>query len=72
MVSADKYYLGRITVSILQEVLPEALLKASTDHVNGNERADTEHKDDGHKERRLCCICGPIPFMKEAKRYLKY
>ena len=66
--SAGKYSLGRISVSLLHEVLPEMLLKSSTDKEIGNDRADTGGNDDIHKNRRLCCICGPIPFMKEAKR----
>ena len=63
LISAGKYSFGRISLSLLHEVLPEMLLKSSKEKENGNERADTEYIDDNHKNRRLCCICGPIPFV---------
>ena len=62
-----KYSLGRISLSLLQEVLPEVLLEPSSE--KKIETSDTNVKSTKLNERRLCCICGPIPFMKEANRY---
>ena len=48
------YHYGRVSTDLLKELLKERLQKISdpvTLHVNS----------------RLCCICGPIPFNREAK-----
>ena len=66
-----KYWLGRISISLLKEVLPDVLLKQSRDDREEKENLQTDHNETNLRERRLCCICGPIPFMKEANRYLK-
>ena len=66
-----KYWLGRISISLLKEVLPDVLLKQSRDDREEKENLQTDHNETNLGERRLCCICGPIPFMKEANRYLK-
>ena len=49
-----KYRHGRISLDLLKSVLSENLQKSNNPNVMNN-------------QRRLCCICGPIPFIREAK-----
>ena len=48
------YHHGRISLELLTDVLPQTLQNRN----NLEEFVD---------EKRLCCICGPIPFNREAK-----
>ena len=66
-----KYWLGRISKSLLTELLPDVLSKQSRYDIEEKENLKTDDNETNLRERRLCCICGPIPFMKEANRYLK-
>ena len=50
----SNYRFGRISLGLLKSVLSENLQKSNDSKVMNN-------------EMRLCCICGPIPFIREAK-----
>ena len=50
----SNYRHGRISLGLLKSVLSENMQKCNDSKVMNN-------------EIRLCCICGPIPFIREAK-----
>ena len=49
--------------------LTEVLLNSSK-NIQFDQKLITTETNEVSCERRLCCICGPIPFTKEANRYI--
>ena len=60
-------WFGRISLPLMKKILPDSVLE-SFNQV-GEKIEDISIEGNNVIGRRLCCICGPIPFMQEAKRY---
>ena len=59
-------WFGRISLQLMKKILPGSVLDSFN---QVGEKIEDITIDDGNVNgRRLCCICGPIPFMQEAKR----
>ena len=59
-------WFGRISLQLIKKILPDSVLESFN---QVGEKIEDITIDDGNVNgRRLCCICGPIPFMQEAKR----
>ena len=50
----------------MKKILPDLVLESFRKVEENIEEIVIE--DNNVNGRRLCCICGPIPFMQEAKR----
>ena len=59
-------WFGRISLPLIKKILPDSVLE-SLNKV-GEKKENIVIEDNNDNGRRLCCICGPIPFMQEAKR----
>ena len=62
----SKYWFGRVSLRLIQSLLPSVLLRGS--QAECNVETENQLQDQNAYQRRLCCICGPILFMKEAQR----
>ena len=59
-------WFGRISLQLIKKILPDSVIESFN---QVGEKIEDITIDDGNVNgRRLCCICGPIPFMQEAKR----
>ena len=65
----EEFSYGRISLPILQQLLPKYLLLGGGGH-SDLENANCADESDPRSivDSRLCCICGPILFTKEAHR----
>ena len=59
-------WFGRISLPLMKKILPDSVLESF--NKVGEKIEDIVIEDNNVNGRRLCCICGPIPFMQEAKR----
>ena len=59
-------WFGRISLPLIKKILPDSVLESF--NMVGEKIEDIVIEDNNVNGRRLCCICGPIPFIQEAKR----
>ena len=57
---------GRISLPLIKKILPVSVLESF--FMVGENIEVIVIEDNNVNGGRLCCICGPIPFMQEAKR----